>query len=1685
MSTDYSEIFCTAVDEIVSAKLAGLEYDITKTCTIIDDSNKKTGKYRVSSGAAKFDAYAVAGEYSNGETVLVTIPNGNYDLQKIIIGRSVAETKIPTKYTSPLSEMTQIKDYIFSSDKKISLLANEIKKDSEEKGSVADIYTLSRSDIAGFTKLGISAKFKAWLLDMDTSSGEYGLKITLKYQGMVAQGIQGSKYETLYFTASDMIGNPYAFESYYTQEKVFDISHINKIDDISVQFYQRGNFKDSNGTLIPYKDNNYNSFVDRSFTEYEYEESFKAMEEGVNSLINFLNLTSDKALKLVQEINPNGTLDDFCELFKEGYNIGSLLEPNLFVKDVKIHFGYAANIFTEDNQLVLYTPNELTYHYSKNNDKNIYIRWTRKISDGLYEILDKTEINYDNYEIRWFQENVGYTPPEDKELDPYAGPNWEPIIEDENQLQDLECLFVPRAGGDDTPGSQVERIKAIAIIKTKVMNGFKEEESIQTYNSNILTFENEEKMPDDKTFTGNNTFKIVCRDGSEGSYLIYNQSGKINNIGAGQGFARYVDITYQDIPLERLKEKLNLRVDWIKWYLPLTKTMLLTSKSLQEENEGVITYFDNDQVSYYEITRVLTKDDNLITTLPKSQQGFSIKNQWNYGDCNNTIRCSASINGVVYNAAINLRFGKAGTNGTNQTFVIECLENKNALVVNNKGITTPNTLTLMAHLYDMNGIEIELTENQTQNITWSWYKKTNVTKDYILLPDNKKGQSITLTSNTTEIKPDNYYIIQADYTSSNGKLTTYFPVPMKTENTLEMQGAREIIYNSQGNPSYYTDAYILYYLYEGKRTETNPEETNWNLTYSENFDIDDEDLASLNAGLAQSYLPRLKSMGAKSKYVGLSASPMYASGFDNKVCVSVYNSKDKFGWSQPILILKSAYDFPMLNEWDGTLTMNEKNGTILSTMLGAGRKNPNNTFSGVLMGDITQSGSAESQLGVYGIHEGEISYSLKEDGTATFGKSGRGQIHIDGNKGTIKSGNYTDNKPQGMKIDLDDGIIDIRSSNYMYSLVEEPLGLTRQDFIDNDYYTLQTGAYVKYSYKEYLEAGQNIPDLYIYDLSKAKVYISPGLDEKGENVSYFSIVGKSGGDIIKIAQDEYCLQSENWIETNGEEGSKLSLNNGKLDMKSEYGNVTLSSDGQNADNPFFAITSLEDNKITELFHCSNDGYYLQSLNYQGITPVPRQGFFPGKEETLYDLSKLLVINSYLNDDKTKWTRIENQYIGFYDSNSKNFYPIKVPNKEEHNISGWKKFYKINTDYQESSFRFQNVWANWYDEKGLDSDDNFCGYRGPNRIDPPPTFVSEADFNKSIAYYTRDKQDKDTIDENELVFKKQLTLNDYNAKVKKGDWIYTGYTIEYALENTPIFVDDSKTVQQYTQHIITPVSDSNNKELCIDYSLSDRGNILISGQLWDKIINPDSGETESNEDEVDLGYRIEIYYREKDSLKQETFYYPNSQNPSSTFSVNGNIYNRNFYNTIVYSLAEDAYDLEFTGIKVFMYKSNSFTNTDITNLSTEKNTFTIKYENHNGTDKTIFVKGIQWIAIDDASEKKYSLKGTVNYSTTAMVKANVLTQIGRGFRFDLGENKITSYDLKLSGYHEEHSAILDFSAPQFPLTIGDKFKVDWNGHIVIQKTNASKQYDVTKYLFDVIAEKENNDKTKDYKYKFNS
>jgi hypothetical protein len=100
----------------------------------------------------------------------------------------------------------------------------------------------------------------------------------------------------------------------------------------------------------------------------------------------------------------------------------------------------------------------------------------------------------------------------------------------------------------------------------------------------------------------------------------------------------------------------------------------------------------------------------------------------------------------------------------------------------------------------------------------------------------------------------------------------------------------------------------------------------------------------------------------------------------------------------------------MLNEWNGEFKLDEENNTLMSAMIGAGRKNSNNKFEGILMGDIqgTSGGDiAANTIGLYGYNDGAQSFGFKIDGTAFLGKSGSGRIIFDGAKGTIESAGFS------------------------------------------------------------------------------------------------------------------------------------------------------------------------------------------------------------------------------------------------------------------------------------------------------------------------------------------------------------------------------------------------------------------------------------------------------------------------------------------------------------------------------------------------------------------------------------------------------------------------------------------------------------------------------------------------------
>jgi hypothetical protein len=111
--------------------------------------------------------------------------------------------------------------------------------------------------------------------------------------------------------------------------------------------------------------------------------------------------------------------------------------------------------------------------------------------------------------------------------------------------------------------------------------------------------------------------------------------------------------------------------------------------------------------------------------------------------------------------------------------------------------------------------------------------------------------------------------------------------------------------------------------------------------------------------------------------------------------------------------MQNQWSSNVINKWDGkSIEMDKDKGTILSQAIAAGHKDSENRFSGVMIGSWKDTDTAPditAKTGVYGFHEGAMSYAWKDDGTGFIGKDGLGRINFDGNNSTIYSANYKNN----------------------------------------------------------------------------------------------------------------------------------------------------------------------------------------------------------------------------------------------------------------------------------------------------------------------------------------------------------------------------------------------------------------------------------------------------------------------------------------------------------------------------------------------------------------------------------------------------------------------------------------------------------------------------------------------------
>ena len=905
------------------------------------------------------------------------------------------------------------------------------------------------------------------------------------------------------------------------------------------------------------------------------DESKKILPEQVlEDITNLLSSTNSLLLLVTQTIdNSYSGYKDVCDSFNS--KVSKLVEKINVTKDqynTLMAYTEEKNInkyFDKNWKLVLYISPINSDNYS--NKYCIYwYRYTPNVlNNSKYVFLGKewTKMDYDNFGL----------PNTSIIKDDGLAYNNEQALNGENIL----TLTLP----NEYP---VERYQAVLFYNHEMIK------------SDIVEFINDNPPIDKNIIDLYGALYLEHKENSQNSYQLYGANNCLVNAADAQR-KRYLQVRYDG---ENGKDELLIGAQ-VFWYIPKNSTMLTYSSQdyvnsfvINETSKGNMTI--DGYVCFYRV----------INKLEDCRFSYRIKNYYSPTFSNNNIICKIilSNNSSVFETEELFTFSSFGTSGTDYTLVAAPAGSKSYADSNydnkpDSSIEEENVnLWLKINLYDYNNKPLSL-DNQTLTVNWIGpHKYLNTTQYYRV--DNSWYYPIKFNEDQSGYGPG---IISFSTNFNIGDrtvdLTTFYTVAWSAQDAY-IEGASSVIYDSAGAyPVYYKNPYKIF----NDKTDLEINDVSWEIVYysedSAETPLTNSELNSKEYILLKNYMPTL---GNKQELIPCN---MYLDA--NLYPVVLCKNKNGITiWAQPIHLMQNRYPSAMLNAWDGSLKIDEENGTILSSMIGAGRKTANNTFEGILLGNVGgQVGTDNATgIGLYGYNDGAQSFYFGIDGTAFLGKSGRGRIYFNGNNASISSASYQQTKDAGMMIDLDDGFIDIRGatknasgfyskdtqsrihldakSPYFY--INSETGKTIIN-IGKDSYYLQSNNYAS-------NAGMKINlltghiDAYNFKLTSSRFVLDS--HPTGTN-PYFEVKGQSGNKLIHIGANSYYLQSNNFKDNAS--GMRIDLGTGYINAYNfKLKSSRLLIDSSSTNTSYFKIIDTDDH---DLINIGNDNYFLQSSNY--------------------------------------------------------------------------------------------------------------------------------------------------------------------------------------------------------------------------------------------------------------------------------------------------------------------------------------------------------------------------------------------------------------------------------------------------------------------------------------------------------
>lgn len=1109
-----------AINIITQKALQSVNFNATKKCTITDNTNAKNGTYGVSDGTTSFIAYSQDTTYRLNDTVQVLIPNNDFNQQKMIIGKWKNEDdNKPYNYQAPFDLMIDMTQNIIDSPISGGLIANDranatdmpentwdpnnhLDNTQTSGGSWRTIYYKSFLDnpLVGYTRLGLAADFRTLI---SAVKGNFGLRLTVgSNQNNALIAFKDFCTNCLSYINQYNINGYDTTKGYQSIKTSYNelITHIDnsKLEDILNPIQTSGQryslyvlssiFTDDTNrnflypwiidVLTPYNSN------DQSIPQISFLNPKRQAEDIVHdivqdtpslSFVSYLNVTDmigniynstigtkqEKvfdisslgpiyyiSLDLYEEIGtffditPEGEMIFTPYLQTEtgaesidtqgnwGIETNDRVGQNIFVDNCYICLGYEQSYFTQESAF-LYHNDSNTYD-NTTKTKQVFLRWAHKTKNGNFIIVNESTELDKEYTIYWYQQDYSYAG------DQYSGNYWKKLEDFDNQFS---CSFTPRY---DT--YQQEKIKCVILYDSNVIQ------------SNSVIYDNTTNTLQVLSTTLNRGLNIVCGDRSGGIYPIYDEHFESIKPAAASSLYAVMNDKALDVPVD-INDLLPIDgISSIIWEVPVKNSLLtfywdgnLVTKSINIKVDGSIdtnintTDIDTAKISNNSATGKSADELNKLT--------YIVSNRYNPNYTNNTVKCTVIKDGQTYQTSLAFTFGLASTNGYPYALTIACINSSKPVLYTD----IENILQFQIHCYDLNN---NMSEVEAESITC----KLN---DETLTPQNN-----IITISKSDVSITTFYILHITYTFNDITLTKDIPIPVQKNNS----NANDYINNTAPYIYYNTDGSLSNKA--GLTFKHTASSGNYGFLLFKN---------SANCGyISDNFIGKMQNntFAPVSQYIdnveqfGIAYGPINNGSIGSADVV----------WQCPIIKEQYRYPYTAINEWNGMdISINNTNGNLLAPRLGAGKKNSNNTFSGVILGDWSSTsnidGIENGMTGLYGFRNGAVTYAFNDDGTAFIGGSGEGRIYFDGTRGTITSDNYKANSA-GMLVDLTDGKIDMINS-----------------------------------------AGHII------------------LDTTNNN-QLFNI-NTGGKTLINIGTNSYYLQSSNYSDNNNT-GTKLDLQNGKL-----------------------------------------------------------------------------------------------------------------------------------------------------------------------------------------------------------------------------------------------------------------------------------------------------------------------------------------------------------------------------------------------------------------------------------------------------------------------------------------------------------------------------------------------------------